>query len=90
MSPLERLFTLEVEFHRKLRCEAPGTADPSALHTSYALQSGYEPLLRRVGRKTARDVERMANRFMIANDRRDVLAARDSLNRLLGLRSDEP
>jgi hypothetical protein len=49
MSPLERLFALEIEFHRRLRQEAPGTADPAALHTSYALQAGYEPLLRGLG-----------------------------------------
>jgi hypothetical protein len=90
MSPLERLFTLEVEFHRKLRCEAPGTPDPSALHTSYALQSGYEPLLRGIGPVTAEDILRLADRFTLAGDARDVLAARDSLTRLLGLRTHEP
>ena len=47
MTPLERLFLLEVEFHRRLRTQAPGTADASSLHTSYALQSGYEPLIGR-------------------------------------------
>jgi hypothetical protein len=85
MSPLEQLLSLEIEFHRKLRTEAPGTADPSALHTSYALQSGYEPLLRRIGRVTAQDIDRLAERYHLAGDARDVLAARDSLTRLLGL-----
>jgi hypothetical protein len=85
MSPLERLFALEVEFHRKLRCETPGTPDAAALHTSYALQSGYEPLLRRTGRVTAQDLSRLAERFTLTGDPRDVLAARDSLARLLGL-----
>jgi hypothetical protein len=28
-----------------LRTQAPGTAEASSLHTSYALQSGYEPLI---------------------------------------------
>ena len=45
MTPLERLFRLEVEFHRRLRTDAPGTVDVAGLHTSYALQSGYEPLI---------------------------------------------
>jgi hypothetical protein len=90
MSPLERLFTLEIEFHRRLRQEAPGTADPSALHTSYALQAGYELLLRGVGRVTAEDLARLADRLLVAGDARDVLAARDSLIRLLGLRPFEP
>ena len=64
MSPLEQLFVLEIEFHRKLRQEAPGTADAAALHTSYALQCGYEPLLRIIGRVTAQDLDRLAHRFM--------------------------
>jgi hypothetical protein len=81
MAPLEQLFTLEIEFHRKLRCDAPGTHPTAALHTSYALQCGYEPLLKRIGRVTAQDIERHA----LAGDARDVLAARDSLIRLLGL-----
>jgi hypothetical protein len=85
MSPLEQILFLEIEFHRKLRTEAPGTADPAALHTSYALQSGYEPLLRRLGPVTAQDIERLAQRFILAGDARDVLAARDTLTRLLGL-----
>ena len=85
MSPLEQLFALEIEFHYKLRCEAPGTADPSALHTSYALQSGYESLLRQLGRVTVQDIDRLVNRLTLAGDTRDVLAARDSLTRLLGL-----
>ena len=85
MAPLHQLFALEIEFHRKLRCEAPGTQDATALHTSYALQCGYEPLLKRIGRVTAQDIERMSERLALAGDARDVLAARDSLIRLLGL-----
>jgi hypothetical protein len=85
VAPLEQLFALEIEFHRKLRTEAPGTADASALHTSYALQSGYEPLLRGIGRVTAQDIRRLADRFSLAGDARDVLAARDALTQMLGL-----
>jgi hypothetical protein len=85
MSPLEQLFALEIEFHRKLRCEAPGTADASSLHTSYALQAGYERLLKRVGRVSDQDIERLSERYTLAGDARDVLGARDSLTRLLGL-----
>jgi hypothetical protein len=53
MMPLEQLFRLEIESHRRLRTQAPGIADPSGLHTSYALQSGYEPLIRAVGSAAA-------------------------------------
>jgi hypothetical protein len=85
MAPLEQLFALEVEFHRKLRDEAPDTRDPAALHTSYALQSGYEPLLRRVGRVAYEDLDRLAHRHLAAADPRDVVAAREALARLLGV-----
>ena len=85
MPPLEKLFRLEIEFHRRLRTQVPGTADTRALHTSYALQSGYEPLMRAVGTVTAQDVERLHARLTLAGDARDVLAARDSLEELLGV-----
>ncbi len=85
MPPLERLFLLEVEFHRRLRTQAPGTADTRALHTSYALQSGYEPLIRAVGAVTGRDIEQIRQRHTLAADARDLLAARDSLKQLLGI-----
>jgi len=85
MSPLEKLFRLEIEFHRRLRTQAPGTADVGALHTSYALQSGYEPLIRAAGRVTGRDIELISQRLAMAADARDLLAARDSLKQLLGL-----
>jgi hypothetical protein len=85
MSPLEKLFRLEIEFHRRLRTQALGTAEASALHTSYALQSGYEPLIRAVGRVTGREFELISQRHAMAADARDLLAARDSLKQLLGL-----
>jgi hypothetical protein len=85
MPPLERLFALELEYQRLLRCDAPGTPESVAPHTSYALQSGYEPLLRSVGRVTAQDLEKLSRRFSASGDARDVLAARDSLMTLLGL-----
>ena len=85
MPPLERLFLLEVEFHRRLRTQAPGTADTRALHTSYALQSGYEPLIRGAGRVDAHDIEIIHRRHTLDADARDLLAARDSLKQLLGL-----
>jgi hypothetical protein len=85
MTPLERLFRHEVEFHRQLRTLAPGTVDARALHTSYALQAGYESLIRAVGGVTDQEVERAYARLALAGDPRDVLAARDSLKWLLGL-----
>jgi hypothetical protein len=79
MSPVEKLFCLEIEFHRRLRMQALGTADAGALHTSY------EPLIRAAGRVTGRDVELIGQRHAMAADARDLLAARESLKQLLGL-----
>lgn len=85
MSPLERLFRLEIEFHRRLRTQAPGIGGAGALHTSYALQSGYESLLGAVGTVTARELDQLHARLGLAGDTRDVLAARDAVGELLGL-----
>lgn len=85
MPPLERLFALELEYHRRARATALGSAEMAAVHTSFALQSGYESLLRSVGSVTRRDLERLAERYTLAGDVRDVLKARDSLTDLLDL-----
>ena len=63
MLPLERLFVLELEYQRILRCDAPGTPEAIAPHTSSALQRGYEPLLRSVGQATAQDLDQIFNRY---------------------------
>lgn len=86
MTPLEQLFRLELEFHRRLRCDAHRGID-NALRTSYALQFGYERLMRQVASVTAVDIQRLADQLGLAGVQRDVLAARDSLTQLLGLRS---
>ena len=90
MSPLEQLFRLEIEYHRRLRTQAPGTADVSSLHTSYALQSGYDQLLRTLGPVTAHDLKTLREHLTLAADARDVLKAHDSLKRLLGLHPLDP
>jgi hypothetical protein len=89
MAPLEQLFVLEVEFQRRLRTDALGSADGGPAHISYALQAGYERLLYVIGRATAADIDRLVERFNVVCDARDVLAARDSLEQILGLRSFE-
>ena len=90
MSPLEQLFRLEIEFHRHLRTLAPGTADASSVHASYALQAGYEQLIRSIGPDAAQEVETLRERLTLAGDARDVLKARDSLKQLLGLHLLDP
>jgi hypothetical protein len=86
MSHLETLFRLEIDFHHRLRTQSPGTADASSLHTSYAIQFGYDGLIRSLGSVTVRDLETLKERLTMAGDTRDVLAARDSVRQLLGAR----
>jgi hypothetical protein len=54
-----------------------------ALHSQLCLLCSYELLLGRIGHVSVQDIEQMAERFRLAGDARDVVAARDSL---LGLR----
>ena len=86
MTPLEQLFRFEIEFHRRLRTEAPGTGDARGVHTSYASQSGYERLIRAVGTVSHQEVVALQERLTLAGDTRDVVNARDSVLDLLGIR----
>jgi hypothetical protein len=55
------------------------------LNPSYALLTGYEQLIPAVGNVTSGQIEQLRERFTLAGDTRDVLAARDSLKQLLGM-----
>ena len=68
VSPLEKLYRLEIEFHRRLRTVAPGIIDASSQHTSYALQTGYEQLIRATGTVTPHDVETLRERFILEGE----------------------
>ena len=85
MTPLEKFYRLEVEFHRRVRALPPGIIETGSLHTSYAVQTGYEALLNAVGPVTALDVERLHDRLTLTADPRDARAARSSLEQLLGI-----
>jgi hypothetical protein len=87
MSPLEKLYRLEIEFHRRLRTLPAGIIDADSLHTSFALQTGYEPLLHALGPVTVRDIECLRDRLALAADPRDVIAAHDSLKQILVIAS---
>jgi hypothetical protein len=89
MPPLERLFRLEVQFHERLRAGGTDAAQGSGTHTSWALQAGYEQLIKEVGRVDAAEVVKLTNKMLAAADPRDVLAARDSVMRLLGIKPIE-
>jgi hypothetical protein len=56
---------------------------------SYALQTRYDDLIRRIGRVTARDIELAMEKFTLAGDPRDVLKARDSLMGVLARSEQE-
>jgi hypothetical protein len=73
----------EAYFHR---CASPQPPHPRhvGLHMNYAFQASYETLLRSVGAVTEEDVRRMAERFALAGDDRDVLDARKAVTCLLG------
>jgi hypothetical protein len=86
MSPLETLFRMEIGFHRRLRTQAPGIAVAHTIHTSYALQFGYDRFIRSLGHISLRDLETLRERLLMAADTRDVLAAWDSIRQLLGTR----
>jgi hypothetical protein len=60
------------------------------MHASYALHSGYEPLIRTARPVTARDDDRLHARVALAGDLRDLLAARDLLKPLLGIPQPGP
>ena len=85
MPPLEQLFRLEIVFYRRFRTVDPGTANTTGVHTSYALQCGYEQLIGQLGTVTERDIEQICQQLASTADARDVLAARDSLQQILGI-----
>jgi hypothetical protein len=83
MSVLERLYSLEIEFYRLFRAEAINSMEAAAVHTSYALQHGYEPLLRTVGTVDSSALTNTRDRMMRMGDPRDVQAAYRSLENLI-------
>ena len=81
MSVLDRLYSLEIEFHRLFR--SVNALEVASVHTSYALQNNYEPLLRTVGAIDRAELARAAERMMGMGDPRDVRAAFRSLQEIL-------
>jgi hypothetical protein len=85
MSPLEQLFRLEVVFHRRMRTLALGAGETIGLHTSYALQTGYDQLIGDIGVVTEHEIEQLRERLMLAADSRDVLTACEAVKLVLGI-----
>ena len=83
MSALDRLYSLEIEFHRLFRAQAISALEAASVHTSYALQNNYEPLLRMIGVIDPSDLARATERMMGMSDPHDVQAASYSLRQLV-------
>jgi hypothetical protein len=83
MTVLDRLYHLEVEFHRHFRSEAINAIEAWSIHTSYALQQGYEPLLKTVGTVDVNALKQARERMIGKSDPRDLQAAFHSLQRLI-------
>ena len=84
MGPLEQLFALETEFFRELRCRAPTFFDAAEIHTSYALQAGYEALLRRLDELAPRRSTGLAGNRLGSSIQETCRQARDSIMNMLG------
>jgi len=83
MSVLDRLYSLEVEFHRLFRAEGIHAMEAAGIHTSYALQNNYEQLLRLVGVIDPAALAEAADRMIGMGDPRDVQAALHSLRQFV-------
>ena len=84
MNALERLFLLEVGFHRRLRTQGFGDiVDCAGIHATYTMQCGYDGLIRAIGGTIfPRDLEKVRERLRLMCDARDLMAARDSVLKL--------
>src|SRR5262245_21898215 len=89
MEPLEQLLALEIQFHRRLKRYGLGAGETDEVHTRYALQTGYELLLRQIDNPTAKQIERLAERHIMAGAAHAVRAATDSVTSILGIRPRE-
>jgi hypothetical protein len=83
MSVLDHLYRLEIEFHRLFRAKGVNAHEVASVHTSYALQNNYEPLLRMIGIVDSADLARATERMMGMGDPCDVQAAYHSLHQLI-------
>ena len=83
MSDLDRLYSLEIEFHRLFRAEGINALEAASVHTSFALQNHYEPLLRMIGVVAPSELAGAAERMMGMGDPRDVQAAYHPIRQLV-------
>ena len=82
-SILDRLYSLEIEFHRLFRAEGINAAEAAGVHTGFALRNNDEPLLRAIGVVAPSELSSATERKMGMGDPRDVQAAYHSLRQLI-------
>jgi hypothetical protein len=82
---VQALLGHEIEYNRLARVAGLGSHERQRQHADFALRRNYEPLMAAAVGVDAAAVRRIAEQLLSAGDPRDVLAARDSLLRLLGL-----
>lgn len=83
MTVLDHLYSLEIEFHRRFREEAINAVEAWNIHTSYALQHGYEPLLLTIGTVDSAALATAKDRIIGMSDPRNVQAAFHFLRQLV-------
>lgn len=80
---LRELFLLELGFRWRLHGCLASAAEVEQLHAGYAIERGYERLIKRLGPVTDQELERTKERLILYGDPRDVLSTRDSLRQIL-------
>ncbi len=82
---LNSLFRHEIEFHRLARTAGISQHEREQQHGQHAISQHDEPLIRACEGVTYSSVGEHMQRLLSVGDSRDVLAARDSLLKLLKL-----
>jgi hypothetical protein len=80
---LDQLYNLESAFYRRFRATATSYVESASIHTSYALQHGYEPLLLAIVAVDPAALARAKDPQIESGDPRDVLVAFNSLRSLV-------
>ena len=84
MSGLDRLYRLEIEFHRRFRAERTNALEAASIPSATPCRNRYEPLLRTIGVVNPADLVRATERVMgRGRPARDVRAACHSLRQLV-------
>ena len=84
MTPLEQLFAFEVEFYRRLNGRRGDRRCIVSAH-ELCIAGWVRGLIPAVGMVSVPDIDVLRARLALRGDPRDVLRARDSVMRILGI-----